>query len=163
MKHNIFIIPDKIDIPDTYILKTKEAVTETLNIEQIDITCNINVLMTNDEGIREYNRMYRGIDKPTDVLSFPMQDFTCPGTEGLINAEFDEDTGELLLGDVVISMESVKRQAIEYKNSVDHELTYMTVHSVLHLMGYDHDNTENEKLMHGKTEDVLKMMGYKMK
>ena len=138
------------------------AVTKTLCSEVVDAVCVVNVLITDDEGIREYNREYRKIDKATDVLSFPMQVFLQPGWGGLCEPEFDEDTGDLPLGDIVISLESVERQAAEYGNNIEYETAYLIIHSSLHLLGYDHDDEYNEKIMHDKNEAIIQEMGFKI-
>jgi len=144
--------------------KVIESVCNTvLQNEYVDTLCVINVLFTDDSGIRKYNRDYRSIDKATDVLSFPMQTFIEAGWSSHGELEFDEDTGELPLGDIIISMETVKRQSEEYGNSVEHETAYMIIHSTLHLLGYDHDNEKNEKIMHSKAKEILEMLGYKNK
>jgi len=133
----------------------ERAVKKTLAAENVDMVCAVNVLVTGDEGIRDYNRDFRGIDEATDVISFPMQIFKTAGWEGLSDPEFDEDTGDLPLGDIVISSESVKSQAVEYGNTIDHEASYLIIHSTLHLLGYDHDNEVSEKVMHEKCENIL--------
>jgi len=138
------------------------AVVETLLSEAVDMVCVVNVLMTDDDGIREYNREYRDIDKATDVLSFPMQIFVQAGWEGLNEPEFDERTGDLPLGDIVISLETVKRQAAEYGNTIEYETVYLIIHSSLHLLGYDHSDKKSEKMMHDKNEQVIQEMGFKV-
>ena len=137
----------------------QDAVRAALHSEGVDKPCVINVLVTNDKGIRCYNRDYRNIDSATDVLSFPMQVFSHAGWIGLENAEFDEGTGLLPLGDIVISSETVKRQSEEYKNNIFYEWDYLTIHSTLHLLGYDHDNETNEKIMHDKAESIMRKLG----
>jgi len=130
----------------------------TLSYEHVDVPCVVSVLITDDEGIRAYNYEYRGIDKATDVLSFPMQEFRYAGWKGISNPEFDESTGELTLGDIVISMETVKRQAKEYGNTIEHETVYMIVHSTLHLLGYDHADKRSEKIMHDKSKSIINFL-----
>ena len=137
----------------------KKIVQRTLRCEKADTLCVINVLITNDKEIRTYNRKYRDKDIATDVLSFPMQEFTSAGWIGLTEPEPDIDTGYLPLGDIVISIESAKKQADLYDNSVEYETAYLIIHSTLHLIGYNHDNKENEKLMHGKTKEIIKETG----
>jgi len=138
----------------------KRAILETLTAEAVDMLCVVSVLITDDNGIREYNREYRDIDRPTDVLSFPMQVFKQAGWNGLSEAELDKDTGELPLGDIIISTESVKRQAKEYRNTDEYETVYLIIHSMLHLLGYDHDNEINEKKMHERNKQIIQKMGY---
>ena len=138
----------------------RQAVLVTLRSEEVDIPCVVNVLITNDEEIRKYNREYRGIDKATDVLSFPMQSFKHPGWKGLFKIDIDKDTGELPLGDIVISTETVRRQASKYRNTIEHETTFMIIHSVFHLLGYSHDTNFNERTMHNKEKFIMREMGY---
>lgn len=108
----------------------------------------ISVTLTTPENIRKYNREYRNIDKETDVLSFPM--FEKEEVTNLKNYEYEEP-----LGDIVISVERVKEQAIEYGHSFERELAYMIVHGFYHLMGEDHIKEEDKKQMRAKEENVL--------
>ena len=136
------------------------AIIETLRVEAVDVPCVVNVLITDDEGIRKYNHEYRKIDEATDVLSFPMQTFRQSGWSGLSEPEFDEDTGTLQLGDIVISLETVERQAAEYGNTIEYEMAYLIIHSSLHLIGYNHDDETGEKVMHSKNEKIIQEMGF---
>ena len=140
----------------------KQAVDQALESEAVDSLCTVNILITDDKGIREYNRKYRKTDKTTDVLSFPMQVFLQPGWSGLNTAEPDMNTGDLPLGDIIISTESVKRQAEEYGNTIKHEIVYLTIHSTLHLLGYDHQSKQTEILMHTKNRSIMRKMGFKI-
>jgi len=137
----------------------EQAVRKTLHSEAVDMLCVVSVMVTDDEGIRKYNNEYRDIDSATDVLSFPMQTFLQSGWGGINNTEIDEETGELPLGDIILSSESVKRQAIEYGNTTEYETAYLIIHSTLHLLGYDHDNEANERLMHDKNKGIIQEMG----
>jgi len=130
-----------------------------LKNETVDKPCVINVLLTDDEGIREYNLKYRNINKPTDVLSFPMQIFRHAGWSGIKNIEVDKNTGELPLGDIIISVETVKKHAEAYGNKKEHETAYMIIHSTLHLLGYEHTEKTNEKMMHKKSKSIMRKMG----
>jgi len=141
-------------------ININEIINQSLQYENVDLVCVINILITNDAEIQRYNREYRGVDKATDVLSFPMQVFECAGWGGLTEPEIDEDSGELLLGDVVISYETVEKHAEEYGNTVEYEMAYMVVHSVLHLLGYDHGDDVNERVMHDKAEGILVLSGF---
>ena len=112
-----------------------------------------NVTFTDNDGIREINKEYRDIDKETDVLSFPMTD---EGEEFTVNPE----TGCKMLGDIVISVEKALAQAEEYGHGFKREIAFLTVHSMLHLLGYDHEKSEEEeKEMFGKQEIVLEALG----
>ncbi len=110
-------------------------------------SAELSVLLTTDEEVRELNRTYRGIDRTTDVLSFPQHE-----GEGA-------DPNDPLLGDVVISMDAVERQALEYGHSLEREMAFLTVHGVLHLLGWDHQDPKDEERMMGKTEAILLGMG----
>jgi len=137
-----------------------KAITGTLENEGVDSRCVVNILITDDKGISEFNREYRDIDKATDVLSFPMQTFWKEGWTGHSDLEFDEDTGELPLGDIVISIDTVIKHAADYGNTVEYESVYMLIHSALHLLGYDHINECGEKAMQQKQDAIIKEMGF---
>lgn len=118
----------------------------------------VNLLLTHDEEIHEMNRAYRNIDRPTDVLSFPMLEYEAPGDfAGFESMQdyFDPESGELLLGDIVISLDRVKAQAEEYGHSVRREYAFLIAHSMLHLFGFDH-MVENERIvMEQKQKDIM--------
>ena len=115
----------------------KAAAVHALQAEKIDADCIISVMLTDGEGIRRVNREFRGIDKETDVLSFPLNELT-PGDVDKDVCEKDLDTGAVLLGDMMISLPRCEEQGIEFGHGFDREIQYLTVHSVLHLLGYDH-------------------------
>lgn len=112
------------------------------------------------EGIKELNREYRGIDKVTDVLSFPLLNFPVPGDFSGIKeddpASFDPENKELLLGDIAICMERAEEQAEEYGHSLKREYAFLITHSVLHLLGFDHESKEDEEIMIGYQKKILK-------
>lgn len=140
---------EKIEFLPEYEELIKKAVEGTLAYEGIDRSCEISVTFTDNESIRELNREYRDIDRETDVLSFPMGDMD----------ELDGD-GDVVLGDVVISLEKAKEQAKEYGHSLEREISFLCVHSCLHLLGYDHETgEEDEKEMFGKQEEILQKIG----
>ena len=122
----------------------------------------INVILTDNEAIREVNKEYRGIDAPTDVLSFPMLDYITPGDFSVIDEAdpglFNPDTGELLLGDMMISLDKVLEQADAYGHSVKRELAFLVVHSMLHLFGYDHMTEEERKIMEDRQRTILEQL-----
>lgn len=124
----------------------------------------VNVLLTDNEQIQEINRDNRGIDRPTDVLSFPMIEFQKPEAFEIVEEHpedyFNSDTGELLLGDIVISMDKVYEQAQEFGHSPERELAFLVAHSMLHLSGYDHEEEEERLLMEAKQEEILQNKGY---
>ena len=122
----------------------------------------INLLLTTDEEIRQMNRKFRDMDRATDVLSFPMTDFEVPGEFGFLEERggcFHPETGELLLGDIVISKERVCAQAEEYGHGLLREFAFLIAHSILHLCGYDHMEEEEAKTMEKRQESVLAALG----
>ena len=137
-----------------------EAVTEE---ENCPYETSVNLLLTDNEGIRAYNREYRGIDRETDVLSFPNIAFVRAGDFSPVEAceadYFDPDSGELLLGDIILSADRVLSQAQEYGHSVMREFAFLTAHSMFHLCGYDHMNEEEAAVMEEKQEQVLAKLG----
>ena len=147
------------DIDYKVLTVIKKSVSKTLSSESVDLLCVVSVLLTDDNEIRNFNKKYRGIDKATDVLSFPMQDFDHPGWGGRGDIEIDKDSGELPLGDIIISLQTVERQAIEYGHSLEQEIIYMTIHSVLHLLGYDHYDEKSENDMRNRTEGIILELG----
>ena len=158
MSHRIVITADRPGL-GSFLLKRRlrHTVNAALNAEGVALRCEINVLLTDDEGIREVNRTMREIDRTTDVLSFPMFDLTPgehPGEE-----DADPDTGLVPLGDMCISVERAKAQAEEYGHSFEREICYLCVHSVLHLLGYDHlDEGEMKHQMRGREEEIMKQL-----
>lgn len=156
-------IPVTADVPGASNEKNcaliRKAVRTALRMENVTLPCEVDVLLTSDEGIRAVNRDMRDVDSPTDVLSFPEFEFT-PGRPPEDEALCDPATGLLPLGDMVISMERVAAQAKEYGHSNRRELAYLTTHSVLHLLGYDHLDEGPEKArMRRREEDIMAEMG----
>ncbi|MFI3253235.1 MAG: rRNA maturation RNase YbeY [Eubacteriales bacterium] len=136
MTHMI-LVETEVDFPPELENKIGCAIAMALEEEKVPFACEINVLLTDDQGIQELNKEYRGMDKATDVLSFPMFQLTAgiPPTDPEM---LDVDSDLLPLGDMVLSLERVEAQAKEYGHSVQQELCYLAIHSVLHLLGYDH-------------------------
>ena len=136
----------------------RRVIRTALAAEGVDFPCEVDVLLTNDSGIHAINRETRQVDRPTDVLSFPEFDLTpgqLPGAE-----DADPGTGLVPLGDMVISMERVAAQAREYGHSNRRELSYLVVHSVLHLLGYDHlDEGPQKAQMRAREEAILGELG----
>lgn len=127
--------------------EVERAVKMSLQMERNSLDYEVSVSFVNNEEIHELNRDYRGVDRPTDVLSFQMD-------EEEIYGEMD-----VVLGDIVISMEKAMEQAEDFGHSLMREVVYLTVHSMFHLMGYDHMNEEEKKEMRGKEKAVLKELG----
>lgn len=132
-------------------------VIESENVPFKDIS--LNVTFTDDETIKEINKEFRDIDKSTDVLSFPSVDFESPADFSHIKGDepdyFDPDTGELILGDIMISLEHAHKQADEYGHSFRREIAFLITHSLLHLIGYDHMEEDERIIMENKQTNVL--------
>lgn len=136
----------------------KKCIEYTLEFEECDFDAEVSVTFTDDEEIHQINLAERGIDRPTDVLSFPICEFDENGD--IIDADFDFDGDLIMLGDIVISAERAKAQAAEYGHSFLREMAFLTVHSMLHLLGYDHvDDAEGERIMFEKQDKILNNLG----
>lgn len=141
-----------------------DSVIETvLEQEGCPYEAQINLLLTDNEGIRTYNAQFREIDRATDVLSFPNVDYEEPADFSDLEEQeadyFDPDSGELILGDIIISVDKVKEQAESYGHSEKREFAFLVAHSMLHLCGYDHMEEEEAKVMEAKQEEALKTLG----
>lgn len=140
--------------------KIMDAVME---MEACPYETSVNLLLTDNEGIREYNREYRNIDKETDVLSFPNIDFEKEGDFSHVEDAqadcFDPDSGELLLGDIILSVDRIQEQSREYGHSLLREFAFLTAHSMFHLCGYDHMVPEEAAVMEKKQEEILRRLG----
>jgi len=123
----------------------------------------VNVLVTDNEGIREYNNQFRNIDRETDVLSFPNMEFDNPGEYYIPEGEeadyLDPETNELVLGDIILSVDRIYSQAEEYGHSVKREFAFLVAHSMLHLSGYDHMTEDEAKVMEARQEKALEDLG----
>lgn len=132
-----------------------KCVQAALTAENISAPCEINVLVTNDRGIRAINSASRNIDSATDVLSFPMFDLTAGDPPADWTDYLDPETGLCPLGDMAISLERASAQAKEFGHSLRREVGYLTIHSVLHLLGYDHlDEGPQKKMMRSREEAI---------
>jgi probable rRNA maturation factor len=140
----------------------KNAIEEALKYENFLKPYEVSVLITDNTGIQEINSEFRHINKATDVLSFPMLNNEHGSYKnGEIETSFEDinpESGEILLGDIVISIEKAYSQAEEYGHSTLRELAFLTVHSVLHLLGYDHEFDEDRIIMRNKEEEILDTM-----
>lgn len=136
---------------------------QVLAMEKCPYEAQVNLLITDNQGIHELNRQYRQVDAPTDVLSFPMIPFQKEAEFSVVEEEeadcFDPESGELILGDIIISAEKVFEQADQYGHSVKRELAFLIAHSMLHLCGYDHMVKEEADIMEEKQERVLSFLG----
>lgn len=151
------------ELDKNYMDIINKVIAESLEQEGCPYEVEISVTITDNDKIKEINREYRNMDKPTDVLSFPLIDFNTPSNFDEIEEDndewFDLDTGELMLGDIIISLERAKQQAQEYGHSVEREIGFLTAHSMLHLMGYDHMIQEEEQVMLSKQKQILNEVG----
>lgn len=140
--------------PNTISL-VRKAAESALKAEGVAEDCILSVLLTDDEGIRRINREFRGLDRPTDVLSFPMNDLIA-GQFDPAQCERDPETGEILLGDMVLSIPRCEEQGAEFGHGYNREVQYLTVHSVLHLLGYDHvDEGPMKKQMRAREKLIM--------
>ena len=160
MNHHIVIAFDKRRLDSVGLnLHLRKCIRAALEAQNIPVPCEINVLVTDDEGIRAINRASRQVDATTDVLSFPMFDFTPGALPEDLTPYLDGQTGLLPLGDMAISLPRAKAQAKEYGHSLKREIGYLTVHSVLHLLGYDHmDEGPMKAQMRAKEEEIMQKM-----
>ena len=137
----------------------KMVAEKVLDMEKCPWDAQVNLVLTDNETIHKTNLEYRQIDRATDVLSFPMIEYEEPGDFSVIDEEsaeaFNPESGELMLGDIVISKEKVLSQAEEYGHSFERELSYMIVHGFYHLMGYDHIEEKDKIIMRPKEEKIL--------
>lgn len=157
MNHQI-MFEAEVDVPSGLEEQLGTVITAALSAEGVDSPCEVNVLVTDDAAIHQINLDMRGVDHPTDVLSFPMFELAPGEKPGAEDA--DPDTGLVPLGDMVLSLERAKAQAEEFGHSVEREVCYLAVHSVLHLLGYDHmDEGEMKAQMRGREEDILSALG----
>ena len=135
------------------------VISETLDYEDCPYEVQVNIILTSNEEIQQINLEQRGVDTPTDVLSFPMIDYAYPSDFTVLEADsfdrFDPDTGELILGDIVISVDKVLEQAEKYGHDVKREYAFLIAHSMLHLFGYDHMDEVERENMELKQEEIL--------
>ena len=145
---------DKFEISDKMTQQIEECVNKALEVHCIAEETEISVFFTDNSGIKEINSEMRNIDKETDVLSFPQYEF-----EELGVIEKQDGYPVILLGDIVLSLEKASEQAKEYGHSFEREVGYLCVHSMLHLLGYDHMNDEDKAVMRAKEEEILVEIG----
>ena len=152
----------KLKLPYEEIIR--DVVNESLDYEKCPYEAEVSVILTDNAAIREINRDHRGIDAPTDVLSFPMVDYEAPAdfdhVEEAVEDYFNPETGELMLGDIVISVDKVEEQAEKYGHSQTRELAFLVAHSMLHLCGYDHMEDGERLLMEARQNEILERRGY---
>lgn len=149
---------DKLEYTNALDSLIKDAIIKSLENEGFDTPSEISVTIVDNEQIRNINKDHRGIDKATDVLSFPMLDMI-DGTLEADEGDYDMDENKLILGDIVVSLEKAKEQADDYGHSLEREIAFLVTHGIFHLLGYDHENKDDEEIMIGKQEKVLISMG----
>lgn len=141
----------------------QQVALAVLDSEKCPYETAVNLLLTDNPGIHEFNKETRNIDAPTDVLSFPNVEYDVPGNFDIVEAQeadcFDPDSGELILGDIIISVDKVAAQAKEYGHSEKREFAFLVAHSMLHLCGYDHMTQDEEQEMIKKQEMILNHLG----
>ncbi|MBE5944230.1 MAG: rRNA maturation RNase YbeY [Lachnospiraceae bacterium] len=151
-------------LPDGYKDIVREIVQAAIEYVDCPYECEVNVIFTNNQGIEAINNEFRGLKSPTDVLSFPMIDYEKPedfqGLEDTPWEYFNQDTGELMLGDIVLNVDRIVSQAKEYGHTRSREIAFLTAHSMLHLFGHDHVDDHERLIMEDKQEQILSMKGY---
>lgn len=153
----------KLELPYEEIIR--DIVLEALDYEECPYEAEVNVVLTDNEEIHKLNLEYRGIDRPTDVLSFPMLEYESPSDFSHVEDDFEDcfnpETGELMLGDIILSVDKIEEQAASYGHSQTRELAFLVAHSMLHLCGYDHMEEEEREEMEQKQREILELRGYK--
>lgn len=142
---------EKVSIPEALEADLTKAMNVVAELEALSPQTEVDITLVDDAAIHELNRTYRGIDRPTDVLSFALD-------EGEEEPEVDDDEIEHLLGDVIISASTAVRQGEEYGHGLEREMTYLAVHGMLHLLGYDHMEEKDKLIMRKREEEVLRRL-----
>jgi len=139
------------------------VISETLDYEDCPYEVQVNIILTTNDEIQQINLEQRGVDAPTDVLSFPMIEYAYPSDFTVLEADgmscFEPDTGELILGDIVISVDKVLEQAEKYNHDVKREYAFLIAHSMLHLFGYDHMDEVERENMELRQDEILNRLG----
>lgn len=159
-----FILEEEVKVPFEFDYATlaEKVVNACLDYAGFPYEAEVNLTLTDNEGIHTINKEFRQIDRPTDVLSFPMLSYEAAGEFAFLDDEdcddFNPDTGEALLGDIVISVEKVLEQADNFGHSIEREYAFLITHSMLHLFGFDHMEEEEAKVMEAKQKEILHKM-----
>lgn len=151
---------NKIEVNKDFEKELRNTIELGLKMEQVEIPVEVSVIFVDNEQIREINRENRNIDKETDVLSFPMLDYENKKVykDMYLNFDFDQtykDGEEVVLGDIVLSLEKALEQSKEFNHSFKREASYLVIHSILHLLGYDHMEEDDKKIMRKREEEIL--------
>ncbi|MGN0145396.1 MAG: rRNA maturation RNase YbeY [Clostridium sp.] len=154
---------EKIEVTSRLEEELKKVIEFALREEEVEIPCEVSLLFVDNEEIREINNETRNIDRETDVLSFPMLEYENKKVfkemyKGYEFSQSDFDGEELVLGDIVLSLEKALEQSKEFNHSFERESAYLVVHSVLHLLGYDHMEEDDKKIMRNREEDILEKL-----
>ncbi len=158
MKLYLYNRQKKLKIPGETVKLMEKAAKLVVKTEGFAHPWEVSIELTDNESIREINREHREIDSPTDVLSFPLLE-AVDGKPQVLPIDIDPETKRVALGDILISAEKALEQAQNYGHSLERELAFLTVHGMLHLLGYDHMSPEEEKTMFEKQEQVLSSIG----
>ena len=156
-----FFLEEEVEVDFTFDYEqiAEKVVNYCIEREKFPYEAEVNLTLTDNEGIHIINKEYREIDRPTDVLSFPMLSYDAPGDFSFLMEEneddFNPDTGEAMLGDIIISVDKVKEQAREYGHSELREFAFLITHSMLHLFGYDHMEPEEAEVMERRQREIL--------
>lgn len=159
-----FFLEEEVEVTFDFPYKelAENVIEHCLDYAAFPYEAEINLTLTDNEGIHAINKEFRQIDCPTDVLSFPMLNYETPGDFAFLDAEdsndFNPDSGEAMLGDIVISVDKVFEQAERFGHSVEREFAFLITHSMLHLFGYDHMEAEEAKVMEEKQKEILVQM-----
>ncbi len=159
-----FYLEEEIEVSFDFDHKAvaEQVVEYCLDYAKFPYEAEVNLTLTDNEGIHSINKEFRQIDRPTDVLSFPMLSYETPGDFTFLddedNDDFNPDTGEALLGDIIISIEKVVEQAENFGHSTKREFAFLITHSMLHLFGYDHMEEAEAKVMEEKQKEILEQM-----
>lgn len=151
---------EKLEVEDDFVDQLKKVIEFTLKEEEVNIECEISLVFVDNDEIKQINNDTRKINKETDVLSFPMLEYENQKVfkemyKGYKFSQSDFDGDELVLGDVVLSLEKALEQSKEFNHSFEREASYLVVHSILHLLGYDHMEDDEKKIMRSREEEIL--------
>ncbi len=156
-------IETQYQVPDVFLSLVQEAADMAVSCEGVQEKAAVHILLCDDARIQEYNREYRGVDRATDVLSFPLISYPGGRTAGSMGKRlmeaYDDELNACMLGDLIISVPRAQEQAERYGHSVRRELAFLTVHGMCHLMGYDHIEEEDRVRMRAREEEILNAIG----
>ena len=154
------LLEEEVDIPFSFDYRkvAEDVIDKALEVEEFPYEVEVSLVLTDDAAIHELNQQFREMDRSTDVLSFPMMDYPAPGDFSLLDLSATSENDELILGDIVISVDHVLAQAKEYGQSRKREYAFLIAHSMLHLMGYDHMTPDEATLMEEKQSYILDLL-----